>query len=98
MVAQYFPEIPFDVVFGARDGVPKKPDPRGLFDCLAVLDQGPESCLYVGDTDVDMQTALAAGAVPGGVLWGFRDRAELEGAGAVHLFGRPREIVDRILA
>jgi phosphoglycolate phosphatase len=97
MVDQYFPGIAFDLALGARDGVPKKPDPQALVEMMDAMSSPADGCLYVGDTDVDMQTAVAAGAVPGGVLWGFRDRAELEGAGAVHLFVRPQEIVSLML-
>ncbi|RMG86927.1 MAG: HAD family hydrolase, partial [Candidatus Dadabacteria bacterium] len=47
----------------------------------------------LGDTATDMETARAAGMVPVGALWGFRDEAELRGAGAVHLLLRPEDLL-----
>lgn len=65
-------------VIGAGQGFPRKPDPGAvirLADKYAKPDRKP---LYVGDSGVDMQTAQNAGITACGVLWGFRDSAELE--------------------
>lgn len=83
----------FDVVFGLRDGVPKKPDPAAALEIAGTLDVAPSKCLYVGDTATDMQTAVAAGMFPMGALWGFRTREELEQHGAQLVIGRPQELL-----
>jgi phosphoglycolate phosphatase len=53
----------------------------------------PARCLYVGDTSIDMETALRAGMYPVGVLWGFRSREELERSGAAVIIAHPRELL-----
>ena len=53
----------------------------------------PNECLYLGDSGVDMKTAVAAGMFPVGVLWGFRSSEELLGEGAQGLIEQPLEIL-----
>ena len=84
---------PFDPVFGQRAGVPKKPDPAGALAAACELGLEPAEILYVGDTSIDMRTARAAAMDPVGVLWGFRDAAELQAAGAARLISDPAELV-----
>jgi phosphoglycolate phosphatase len=83
----------FDAVLGQREGVPLKPDPTAAREIAHTLDCPVESFLYLGDSPVDMQAAIAAGMVPVGVLWGFRSAEELRAAGARTLIGRPLEIL-----
>ena len=78
LIAHYFPGIRFIAVFGQREGVNVKPDPTIVKDILAITKVEKESVLYVGDSGVDMQTALNAGVTSCGVTWGFRPRTELE--------------------
>ena len=77
-----FGEKLIDVCFGAREGVPLKPDPAAVFEVMEILGVAPQECLYIGDTAVDMTTGKNAGIFTIGVLWGFRDRKEIESAGA----------------
>ena len=84
----------FDVVRGALDGVPLKPDPRSAVRIAAEMDLTPAEFLYVGDTATDMKTANAAGMFAVGALWGFRGIEELHGAGARALIERPAELLD----
>lgn len=81
-VAHFFPDAPFAIVRGARDGVPLKPDPAAA--TAIVLETGIPAAewLYLGDTDTDMQTAVGAGLFAVGAAWGFRDRDELLANGA----------------
>ena len=79
LVKHYFPMIDFVEVLGQREGINVKPDPTIVFDILKKADVSAEETLYVGDSGVDMQTALNAGVDAVGVTWGFRPRAELEG-------------------
>ena len=80
-------------ILGMRDHVPKKPDPAGALEILQELDVAPENCLYLGDTNTDMDTANAAGLHAVGVLWGFRDRDELLTHGAQTLIESPMDLV-----
>jgi phosphoglycolate phosphatase len=54
----------------------------------------PEQFLYFGDTNTDMQTAVAAGMYPAGVLWGFRTADELTASGAKVLLKSPHDVLD----
>ena len=78
LIAHYFPTIHFVAVFGQREGIPVKPDPTIVHDILEITQTAKEDVLYVGDSGVDMQTALHAGVTACGVTWGFRLRTELE--------------------
>lgn len=83
----------WDVVLGQRDGVPHKPDPAGALEIARTLGLPPSAFYFVGDGDTDMRTARAAGMEAVGCLWGFRDRAALEAAGAQHLIAKPQELL-----
>jgi phosphoglycolate phosphatase len=89
----FFKAWHFDVVLGARAGVPNKPDPASALEVCGLLGLKPEQVLYLGDTNTDMQTANAAGMFAVGALWGFRTEAELRESGARALAGHPREIL-----
>lgn len=78
LIAHYFPGIRFVAVFGQREGVKVKPDPVIVYDILKIAEVKQEDVLYIGDSGVDMQTAINAGVTSCGVTWGFRPRAELE--------------------
>lgn len=92
VVAQYFEGVSFAAVLGERQGVPIKPDPAGARELADYIGVAPGEILYLGDTSVDMQTAVNAGMTPVGVLWGFRKRDELEENGAAHIIGAPEEL------
>ena len=83
----------FEAVFGAREGILKKPHPQGALDVASALHVKPEECYYLGDTMIDMQTALRAGMIPIGALWGFRDAEELLAHGATLLAKEPSEVI-----
>ncbi|MCK7482928.1 MAG: HAD family hydrolase [Candidatus Moduliflexus flocculans] len=67
----------FDIVRGALPGVPLKPDPAPALAIAAELGVPAAACAFVGDTNVDMTTARAAGMLAVGALWGFRTADEL---------------------
>ena len=83
----------FDVVIGQRNGVPPKPDPAGALEVAKRLNIPPADFLYIGDSGVDMKTAVASGMFPVGVLWGFRSMEELKDNGSLALVDRPSEIL-----
>jgi phosphoglycolate phosphatase len=93
-VADLLSDWTFDVVFGQRDEVHRKPDPAGALEVAEHLNLSPADFLYLGDSAVDMKTATAAGMFPVGVLWGFRPAEELLEGGAQALIERPLEILD----
>jgi len=84
----------FDVVFGQRDDVPRKPDPAGALEIAEKLNISPSDFIYLGDTETDLKTAVAAGMFPVGVLWGFRSAEELKENGAKVLIKRPLDIMN----
>ncbi len=86
----------FHSVFGQRADVPRKPDPAGAFEIARLLDVSPAQCLYLGDTAVDMQTAIGAGMLPVGAAWGYRPAEELRSAGAAHVVHHPSEVLELI--
>ncbi len=92
VVAHYFPGC-FDLVLGLRPEAAAKPDPSGAREILRAFDLKPGQVLYVGDSDVDMETAVAAGLRPVGVAWGFRPRAELLAAGADVILETPADLL-----
>ena len=94
IIDHFFEKGTFDICYGARDGVPLKPDPAPAFAVAAELGLDCSECIYVGDTDVDMKTGKNAGFYTVGVLWGFRDRPELEENGADMIVSKPTEILN----
>lgn len=92
IVERCLPAEIFREVRGVGPKTPHKPDPTGVREVLRILESNPEETLFVGDSALDMKTALAAGAVPVGVSWGFRPVAELKDAGAAFIIDNPHEI------
>ena len=96
LIAHYFPGIRFAAVLGQREGIPTKPDPTIVNDILDITKIKREEVLYVGDSGVDMQTALHAGVTACGVTWGFRPRTELEEFEPKFVVDCPKEIIKTI--
>ena len=92
VVADYFDAALFDAVRGALPGVPTKPAPQGTLALMQAIGADPAATLYVGDSNVDVDTAHNAGLPCCGVLWGFRTRQELTDAGAEHLAANAEEL------
>jgi len=83
----------FHIVLGYRDEILPKPDSTGALQIAEYFQIPPGNILFLGDTSVDMETAVAADMYPVGALWGFRSRAELMGSGAKKVIERPQEIL-----
>ena len=79
--ALYFKGI-VPVAIGEKEGVRRKPAPDTVREALKELGRTAEESVYVGDSDVDIETAKNAGMPCVSVLWGFRDREFLEEHGA----------------
>lgn len=93
LVQALLPDEGFRAVCGARAGLPRKPDPAGAHELLDALGVPPREAFLLGDSGVDMQTAVAAGLFPAGALWGFRPAGELLAAGARLLASSPLDLV-----
>ena len=93
LVKHYFPMIDFVEVLGQREGINVKPDPTIVFDILKKAGVSKEETLYVGDSGVDMQTAINAGVDAIGVTWGFRPRTELEDFHPMGLIDQAEELL-----
>lgn len=96
-VKAFFPEVPFCIVLGQRDGIARKPDPAGVHEIAKRMGLGKEEILYIGDTATDMQTGNRAGLRTIGVEWGFRDRDELEKNNAWNIVATPAEVLEYAL-
>jgi len=88
LCAQYFPGI---YARGESEDCPRKPAPDMVFKAMAEI--GVEACVYVGDSEVDVITAANAGVPCLSVLWGFRDRDEIEAAGGRYFCERQEDLV-----
>lgn len=86
----------FDAVQGQVDTMRKKPSPDGVYHIAKQLGLDMADIIYVGDTNTDMQTGKSAGAYTIGVLWGFRDRKELEENHADAIITAPHELIQYI--
>ena len=88
LCADYFPGI---YALGEAPDCPRKPAADMVFKAMKAI--GVDSCVYVGDSEVDVLTAKNAGVPCVAVTWGFRDREDLEQAGAECFCGRTKELV-----
>lgn len=93
LVALRFPSVQFVAVRGEQPGKPRKPDPTSALELAATFNLAPAKIGFVGDTNIDMKTACAAGMLPIGVLWGFRGKAELLESGAKRLLEHPSDLL-----
>lgn len=84
------------VAIGDREGRPRKPHPAGAYGAMAALGVSPHQVLFVGDSDVDIETAKNAGIPCLAVTWGFRSQDELRQAGATLFANTPQEIVGAV--
>ena len=93
MVSQMLSQWHFEAVVGALPSVAKKPDPTAALRIAQQLGIQPIECIYLGDSDIDMRTAIGAGMYPVGVLWGFRSAEELLSSGAKALIEYPNDLL-----
>lgn len=93
-VNQYLSDWEFHAILGQKDNAPMKPDPAGALLIARHFDLFPASILYLGDSGVDMKTAIAADMFPVGACWGFRSAEELKKAGCQTLITHPMELLN----
>ncbi|MGN1305481.1 MAG: HAD family hydrolase [Oscillospiraceae bacterium] len=93
---EYFDGL-FDYAVGEREGIRRKPAPDSVNEALRVLNTDKSEAVYIGDSDVDFETAKNAELPCISVLWGFRDEEFLRERGATLFVRRPEEIFDIIM-
>lgn len=93
---QYYEGL-FDYAVGEREGIRRKPAPDAVQEVLRRLQIDAGEAVYIGDSEVDIQTAANAGLESIIVTWGFRDRAYLESQGGQRFVDRSEEIAEIIL-
>ena len=93
VIHDLFGDDMFTIVQGQIPQIEKKPSPDGVLYIAEKLGIPAEQFLYVGDTNTDRQTGKNAGAFTVGVLWGFRDRKELEDNDADAIIETPMELL-----
>lgn len=93
---EYFNGI-FDLIVGQQDGLKVKPAPDSVNKILSILDIQKKDAIYIGDSDVDVQTAKNSGLDFIGVSWGFRGREFLEKNGAKNIVDNANEILDLVI-
>lgn len=91
LCADYFPGC---YAMGEHGRCPRKPAPDMVLEAMNAI--GVDTCVYVGDSEVDVQTARNAGVPCLSVLWGFRTQQELERSGASFYCGDAAELYDRV--
>ena len=92
---KYFPHI-FDVAVGEREGIRKKPSPDSVLEVLTLLNVSKEDAVYVGDSEVDIQTAANTEMDVISVTWGFRDKEYLISQGGKLIVDSPYEMLNQV--
>ena len=93
LVGEWFSPY-IDVAAGESPKIPRKPDPAAVFGVMKELGVCPENTVYIGDSEVDIETAQNTGIKFIGVTWGFRSRETLLRNGAETLIDRPDELLE----
>jgi len=83
----------FHAVLGLNPDIPVKPDPEGALKIAQIMHVEPQQCIFVGDSGIDMETAVSALMRPVGVLWGYQDRNRLIAGGATDLLSDPLDLL-----
>ena len=97
LVEKFFGKYDFVNILGQREGKPIKPDPQIVDEAMeGVPGIRKDEVIYVGDSNVDMETGINAGVRTIGVTWGFRTREELEAYSPHALIDHPMQIVEFI--
>ena len=91
LCGQMFPGI---FALGEAPDCPRKPAPDMVHKACRAI--GVDTCVYVGDSEVDVRTAKNAGVPCLSVLWGFRDREDIEAAGGQYFCESPAQLTEKI--
>ena len=91
LAEMYFPRL-FDAAAGTRDGIKTKPAPDSVFEIIKKIGAEKKGCVYVGDSEVDIETAKNAGIPCISVSWGFKDSEFLAEHGAQKIVNNAKEL------
>ncbi len=91
LCADFFPDI---YSLGETPDCPRKPAPDMVYKAMAAI--GADRCIYVGDSEVDVITAGNAGVPCLSVLWGFRDKEDMEAVGSEHFCDDASVLAEKI--
>lgn len=92
LVSHFFPDVEVAIGENEAAGIRKKPAPDTVYEALRQLGVTKDDAVYVGDSDVDIETARNSGLPCISVLWGFREKEFLLAHGATTLIEKPEEI------
>ncbi len=95
LVEEYFQGL-FDFAVGEREGIRRKPCPDSVNEAIKVLDASPDEVVYVGDSEVDIETSRNAGVNCVAVTWGFRDKCVLESLSSEYIIDKPSQLMELI--
>ena len=96
LAARHFGDL-LALAVGTSDSIPCKPNPAAVLSAMGELGVEKSETLYVGDMDVDLNTARNAGIACACVSWGFLGRKKLESLGAEHIVDSTEELLAFIL-
>ncbi|MBR6407157.1 MAG: HAD-IIIA family hydrolase [Clostridia bacterium] len=94
---KYFGRL-IDAAIGEREGVRRKPCPDSVLEVMRTLNVEAGQSIYIGDSDVDIETAANAGLECVSVSWGFKTKEQLIGFGAKKIADNPQELLEIIEA
>jgi len=96
IASELFSDGTFHTVLGQRDGIEKKPDPKGIQEILDHATNPNQHSYLIGDSIIDLQTARNASIGSITVLWGFEDLTELKAESPTHIVKSPNELLNLI--
>ena len=91
-----FPQV--ETVIGTNENIIPKPDPCGVYKALEILGSEKENAFYIGDSEVDAETAFNSGLDLISVLWGFRTKDELKKLGLNSFVSTPKELENILIS
>lgn len=88
----------FEISHGTRDGIEPKPSPQAPLEFAEAFGLDPSEIAFIGDSDVDVLTAINSGMLPVDVCWGYRDEETLRRVGAKFVAHTPSELFDILMS
>lgn len=96
VIEKVFGKDTFDYVLGQKDGIKPKPDPSGLNSILSYANLDKKDAVFIGDTEVDVNTGVNGGVYTIAVAWGFRTYNDLKDLNYDVLIKNTKEILENI--
>lgn len=91
----YFPNL-IDLAIGESETIPQKPDPSGVLKIIEQFNEKKENCVYIGDSEVDIQTAKNANINCISIDWGYKDKEFLLKHNAEKIISTPSDLYEEI--